>query len=176
MKLPAMNSAAHLIADLRPLSAEELEARGQNSLRDHLVAQAVLAHQKHGPLTFEKLDALLRDPACLRYPTRLVFEFGGMALHQFAQPDLDCRNTEQNARVLYLRPRLRERPDLVVLAVAYMIPVVNYGEIIGDDHCLLYGATMLGLMEEEYYRQICGLADWVGAEPRAAAEESASVV
>ena len=40
-------------------------------------------------------------------------------------------------------------------------------------NCLRYGATLLGLMEEEYYRQICVLADWIGAEPRAAADESA---
>ena len=30
------------------------------------------------------------------------------ALHQFAQPDIDWRNPEQDGRVLYLRPLLRE--------------------------------------------------------------------
>jgi hypothetical protein len=155
-------------ADLRKLSSPELERLGQASLREHLLAQAVVAHQLHGPLTFEKLDTLLHDPACLRHPVRLVFEFGEMALHQFAQPDVDWRNAEQDGRVLYLRPRLRERPDLVVLAVAYLIPLINYGDIISDDHCLLYGATLLGLMEAEYYRQMCELADFVGAEARLA--------
>jgi hypothetical protein len=115
-------------ADLRKLSSPELERLGQASLREHLLAQAVVAHQLHGPLTFEK----------------------------------------QDGRVLYLRPRLRERPDLVVLAVAYLIPLINYGDIISDDHCLLYGATLLGLMEAEYYRQMCELADFVGAEARLA--------
>jgi hypothetical protein len=151
-------------ADLRKLSPTELEQAGQDRLHEHLIAQAVAAHQKHGPLTFDKLDALLRDPDCLRHPTRLVFEPGEMALHQFAQPDVDWRNREQDGRVLYLRPRLRERPDLVVLAVAYMIPLINYGEIISDEHCLRYGAALLGLMEEEYYQQVCALADWAGAE------------
>ena len=64
-----------------------------------------------------------------------------------------------------LRPGLREQPDRVVQAVAYMIPVINYGDIVSDHHCLVYGATVLGLREEEYYRQICDLADAVGAEP-----------
>jgi hypothetical protein len=165
-----MPHTAEPIADLRRLSAAELEHLGQDSLREHLLAQAVVAHQKHGPLTFEKLEALLHDPDCLRHPTRLVFEFGEMAMHQFAQPDFDLRNPEQDGRVLYLRPMLRERPELCVLAVAYMIPLINYGEIISDEHCLLYGAALLGLMEDEYYRQMCALADAVGAEARMAGD------
>jgi hypothetical protein len=68
--------------------------------------------------------------------------------------------------VLYLRPRLRDRPDLLPLAVAYMIPLINYGDIITDEHCLRYGATLLGLTEDDYYRKLCALADWLGAEAR----------
>jgi hypothetical protein len=157
-------SRADTIADLRTLSAAELEQAGQKSLREHLLAQAVVAHQKHGPLTAERLDALLRDPECVRHPVRLVFEFGEMALHQFAQPDIDWRDTSKDGRVLYLRPMLRDRPDLLPLAVVYMIPLVNYGQIITDELCVLYGAALLGLMEAEYYQQICALADLCGAE------------
>ncbi len=153
-------------ADLRKLSSAELEQLGQQSLREHLVAQAVVAHQKHGPLTAARLDALLHDPDCLRHPVRLVFEFGEMAMHQFAQPDIDWRNAEQDGRVLYVRPLLRSHPDLLPLAVAYMIPLINYGDIISDEHCLAYGATLLGMMEAEYYDQLCALADTVGAETK----------
>lgn len=153
-------------ADLRKLSWAELEQLGQQSLREHLVAQAIVAHQKHGPLTADGLDALLRDPDCLRHPVRLVFEFGEMAMHQFAQPDIDWRNTEQDGRVLYLRPLLRDRVDLLPLAVAYMLPLINYGDIITDEHCLLYGATLLAMMEGEYYEQLCAMSDSLGAETR----------
>ena len=151
-------------ADLRRLSPSDLIKLGEDSLREHIAAQAVMAHQKHGPLTFAGLDALLTDPECLRHPTRLVFEFGEMAGHQFAEPDVDQRNREQDGRVLYLRPRLRDRPDLAVLAAAYMIPLINYGDIITDEHCLRYGATLLGMMEQEFYAAVCQMADLVGAE------------
>ena len=161
-----MSPSADPVAALRTLSTSELIQLGEDSLRDHIVAQAIVAHHKHAPLTFAGLDALLADPECLRYPTRLVFEFGEMAAHQFAQPDLDHRNREHDGRVLYLRPLLRDRPDLAVLAVAYMIPVINYGEIVTDEHCLRYGATLLGLMEPEFYEAICRVADFVGAEAR----------
>lgn len=152
--------------ELRKLSAEELEKLGQESLREHLLAQAAVAHHNYAPLTADKLEALLRDVECLRHPVRLVYEFGEMAMHQFAQPDLDWRDPEGNGRVLYLRPKLRERPDLLPLAVAYMIPLINYGEIINDAHCLAFGATLLGLTEDEYCTQLCALADLAGAEPQ----------
>jgi hypothetical protein len=66
--------------------------------------------------------------------------------------------------VLFLRPLLRNRPDLALLAVAYMIPVINYGDIISDGHCIRYGATLLGMMESEFYDAVCRMADLVGAE------------
>jgi len=159
-------TTAHPIQELRRLSVAELEQAGKQSLREHLLAQAVVAHRKHGPLTAERLEAFLRDPVCLRHPVRLVFEFGEMAPHQFAQPDLDWRNTAEDGRVLYLRPWLRDHPDLLPSAVAYMVPLINYGDIISDPECLLYGATLLGLMESEYYDRLCALADLCGAEAR----------
>ena len=70
-------------ADLRTLTPDELEKLGQDSLREHLLAQAVVAHQKYAPITFETLDALLHDSDCLRFPVRLIYEFGEMAMHQF---------------------------------------------------------------------------------------------
>ncbi len=151
-------------ADLRGLSAGELAKVGEVALRDHIAAQAVVAHHKHAPLRFNRLEVLLADPECLRHPTRLVFEFGEMAAHQFADLGPDLRNPERYGRVLYLRPRLRDRPDLALLAVAYMIPVINYGDIVTDDHCIRYGATLLGMPDEEFYEAVCRMADYVGAE------------
>lgn len=151
------------------MSPEELTRLGEDSLREHLLAQAVVAHCRYSPDVSLRLEALLKDPECVRYVTRLVFEFGEMGLHQFAQPDLDWRNTDTDGRVLYLRPRLRDRPGLIALAVAYMIPVINYGDLINDAHCVAYGATLLGLTEAEFYARVCQLAGECGAEVRLAA-------
>ncbi len=151
-------------AQLRKLPAAEWERLGRESLREHLLAQGVVAHQKYAPLTSSKLEALLQDPECLRYPVRLVFEFGEMASHQFAQPDIDWRNQETNGRVLHLRPALRNKPDLLVHAVAYMIPVINYGNVVSDEHCVVYGATLLGMLEQEFFSKVCAMADAIGAE------------
>lgn len=153
-------------ADLRRMTPDELERLGRQSLRDHLVAQAQVARARHGPVTGANLEALLHDPGCLRHPVRLVYEFGEMAMHQFAQPDIDWRNTAEDGRVLYVRPILRDRPDLVPLAVSYLIPVINFGDIVDDGDCIAYGAGLLGCDKVSYYRRICALAEFVGAEVR----------
>lgn len=154
------------VTDLRRLTPAQLEGLGQQSLRDHLLAQAEVAREKYAPFTADQLEAMLHDPECLRHPVRLVFEFGEMAMHQFAHPDIDWRDPTQNGRVLYLRPLLKQRADLLPLAVAYMIPLINYGDVVADGHCLLYGATLLGMTEDDYYRDLCSLADSLGAEAR----------
>lgn len=158
-----MDASPDPAAQRPQLNQPDLIRSGDAALRQHLRAQAVVARQKHAPLSFEKLGALLADADCLRHPTRLVFEFGEIASHQFAQPSVDPLDPGQHGRVLYLRPRLRSHPNLVVLAVAYMIPVINYGDVITDDHCLLYGATLLDLTEDDLYGRICHLADLVEA-------------
>jgi hypothetical protein len=84
------------------------------------------------------------------------------------------RSPDQDGRVLYVHPLLRERPDLLPLAIAYMIPLINYGDIVSDDHCLLYGATLMGLFEEEFYARLCLMSDVVGAETRFTQQTSAA--
>ena len=154
------------------MSGEQLERAGEQSLRNRLVSQAAKAHQKHHAPSGINLPALLSDPECLRHPVRLAYELGEMAPHQFGQPGIDPQSRELDGRVLYLRPVLQEHPDLLLRAVAYLIPLINYGEVVTDEHCLLYGATLLGLTEDEYYRRVCELADFVGATPTVADRES----
>lgn len=168
-----MNELLQTVDELRRMSTAELTKLGEDSLMDHLRHQATEARGRHGGLCPTNLETFLNDRDCVRYPTRLVLEFGEMSPHQFAQPDRDYRSNHPEARVIYLRPILGRRPDLIALAVSYMIPVINYGGIITDEHCLEYGAKLLGLNTEDYYNCICELADFVGAEFCAADEHPA---
>lgn len=159
-----MNGLLQTAEEVRRLSEAELTKLGEDSLMDHLKHQATEARGRHGGLRSSNLETFLNDRDCVRYPTRLVLEFGEMGPHQFAQPDRDYRSNQLEARVIYLRPILGQRPDLIALAVSYMIPVVNYGQIINDEHCIEYGAALMGLSTNDYYNCICELADFVGAE------------
>ncbi len=151
------------IDQFRSLSLSEKTKEGEDSLAAHLLERANYARQKYGGLSPANFGTFLADKECVRYPTRLLFEFGEMGMHQFAQPESDPRDPDK-AIVLYIRPPLAQRPELVASAIAYMTPAINYGEVITDEHCLIYGAILQGMTEEEFYQHICQLADYTGAE------------
>lgn len=156
-----MNDLLQTVDQLRRMSTSELIQVGEDSLLNRIREQAQEARQRHGGLGPANLQSFLQDPDAVRYPTRLVLEYGEMGVHQFAQPEPDYRNP--GGCMLYVRPILGQRPDLLALAVSYMIPIINYGELISDKHCLAYGAALMGLDEETYYRRICEMADFTGA-------------
>ena len=168
-----MNGLVQTADELRRMSAAELVEVFEDSLTNRLREQAGEARFKHGGLRPGNLETFLADRDCVRFPTRLVLEYGEMGLHQFAQPEPDVRQT--GGIMLYLRPALGMRPELLALAVSYMIPVINYGNLAGDEHCLAYGAVLLDLDPETYYERICGLAGFVGAEELPADDPDAHV-
>lgn len=159
-----MNGLLQTADELRRMSEAELVEVFEDSLTNRLRDQAAEALERHGKLGPGRLETFLDDRDTVRFPTRLVLEFGPeMGLHQFAQPEPDVRN--HGGVMLYLRPILGQRPDLLALAVSYMIPVINYGKIVSDEHCLEYGSALMGLDKETYYQRICEVAGFVGAEP-----------
>lgn len=168
-----MNDLLQTVDELRRMSTKELIQVGEDSLMNRLREQADEVRAKHGPLSPGNLETVLDDRDCLRYPTRLVLEYGEMGMHQFAQPEPDVRNP--GGGMLYIRPVLGQRPDLLVLAVSYMIPVINYGEIITDEHCLAYGSVLTGLDLETYYERICEMANFTGARVLATDDPDAHI-
>lgn len=156
-----MNGLLETADELRRMSVQELTDVFADSLERRLIEQAEEARARHGGLRPGNLETFLADRDAVRRPTRLVLELGEMSPHQFAQPEPDIRSPD--GIMLYLRPELAGRPDLLVLAISYMIPVINYGEIITDHHCMAYGAALLGLDADTYYQRICDMAAHVGA-------------
>ena len=155
------------IEAFRNLSTEEQIQEGEDSLLSHVLEKAIQAHNKYPEIGMDKMDAFLADSECMRYSTRYVFEFGAdMAPHQFAQPEPDYRVEGGQGKVIYLRPPLRDHPDFASLAIAYMVPIINYGDIVRDEHCLVYAAALLGMTEDECYHKLCELAEFVGAEAK----------
>jgi hypothetical protein len=170
-----MNELLQTADELRRMSEAELVEVFDDSLTQRLRDQADEALERHGGLGPGNLETFLEDRDSVRFPTRLVLEFGPeMATHQFAQPEPDIR--QAGGVMLYLRPILGQRPDLIVLAVSYMIPVINYGKLINDEHCVEYGSRLMRMDKETYYQRICEIAEFVGAEALDANDPRAHVV
>ena len=157
------------IAQFRSLTPEQQVREGEDSLMAHVFDKAMQARLKHPNLGIARIEAFLADRECCRYPVRVVYEYGSdMAPHQVAQPEPDYRTDDTNAVALYVRPQLRNRPDLALTAIAYMLPTINYGDVIGDEHCLVYAAALLGFTEDECYERLCEAADFCGSEVKLA--------
>lgn len=154
-------------SQLRALGRSELVRLGEDSLREHLVDTAIVAHELFFPLAGEQLQAFLENRNMVRHPVELVFEIGSMAGHQFAQPEPDGDGFR-----LSVHPALQKRGTDLAMAVAYFVPVMNYGSLINDDHCLIYGATLFGMTIEAYYAELCRIAGDIGVAPRMRDEQS----
>ena len=55
----------------------------------------------------------------------------------------------------------------------YQLVVVNYGDFASADDALTFGATALGLTDDEYYQKICELAEPLGVGVSVGAVEPA---
>ncbi len=156
-----MDNLLQTADEIRRMSESELAQVAEDGLTIRLREQGESGRQCYGGLQPSNIGTFLEDRDHVRHLTRLVMELGEMGMHQFAQPASDIRNP--GGIMLYIRPALAKRPDYLVRAIAYMIPVINYGKIIEDEHCITYGAALFGESPDEFYQSICELADWVGA-------------
>ena len=136
----------------------------QLSLRGHAAAKGAEIHAKYGPdLGWHQLQRLLTDRACVRYPCELVFDAGPLHPGEcaFASP----RGAVPEAGfILYVHPYFRAQPGRVPWLVLYQLVLVNYGEFAGPEDAEAFGAAALGIGEDEYYRDLCALADELQAE------------
>jgi hypothetical protein len=127
------------------------------ALFEHARFAAARARARLGsPLSAANLPAFLTDLQCLRYRTRLAFDRTGLEPHQFAQPEL-----QGNECCLHVDPHLKDKPDLLYLAVAYMAVVINYGDAATPELAELHGSLLTGLSQEDFYLKVSAIADLI---------------
>ena len=68
---------------------------------------------------------------------------------------------------LCLHPHFAPQRENWALLAAYHLPTINYGDLAGPEHAELFGATLLGLEVEAYYKALCELADSIPRPPAA---------
>jgi hypothetical protein len=125
----------------------------------HLKARAAAARARYGPIIdAAAIRRLLADRDVVRWPTELCFDAGPLRPGEFAYPQ-PLGFHPRDGFCLFVHPHFEHRPDDLPLLVAYHIPSINYGGIVEARHAELYGATLLGLDVEAYYRALCALAD-----------------
>ncbi len=134
-------------------------AAARSAFHDHLVAKASAARLRYGLyIDAEAVVTMLGDREVVRWPTRLNFDAAPLQPHEFAYPQ-PLGPHPSDGFVLLVHPWFRPQPENWPLLVAYHIPGINYGPLVEPGHAEIYGATLLGLEVETYYRALCELAD-----------------
>lgn len=153
--------------------AELTEEDGYEALRAHVVEKALAARRRHGPsIDAEAIRRLLQDPEVVRFPTELVFGSSALLPGEFACP-LPKGEHPGDGFTLVVHELFANQPEALPYLVAYHIPAINYLDVVTNREAELFGAALLGLEVDEYYRRVCALADQLpGAHPAAPAPAS----
>ena len=129
------------------------------ALRDHVVTRATEARAKFGDrIGRAEMMCLLEDRAVVRYPLGVRFDAGPLEHGEFACLEA-LGERPADGYCLFIHPMFEPVNDLLPLLIAYYIPSVNYGDVATHVEAELFGATLLGLDAEEYYRILCSVAD-----------------
>lgn len=139
----------------RQLTAED----ARESLSAHVAGKGIEVFCKHGPrLGWVELQRLLADTECVRYPTEIVFDAAPLLPSECAHAAPRGERPE-DGYTLFVHPHFRGDPDGVVRLALYQLVVVNYGPFAAPHDAEAFGAAALGLTCDEYYVELCALAD-----------------
>ena len=134
----------------------------RQSLTAHVEAKGIEVYVKYGPhLGWGELQRLLADRIYVRYPCEMVFDAAQLMPGEFAYPAPKGAVPEEGF-TMAVHPMFMLELDRVAYLVLYQLVAVNYGEFASADEAETFGAAALGLTRDEYYAELCALADQLG--------------
>lgn len=156
------------------MSQKLTEADARQSLNDHVAVKGAEIRAKYGPrIGWHELVRMLEDRSCVRYPCEIVFDDGPLQPGEFAYPAPKGENPEDGF-TMHVHPFFATQPEKVPHLVLYQLVQVNYGAFASPADAETFGATVLGLTQDEYYEALCEMADQVGRDQMVPACGSAS--
>ena len=131
----------------------------RQSLNAHVAAKGAKLFEKYGPsIGWPELQRILKDRECLRYPCEIVFDSVGLQAGECAHPKAKGERPEDGF-TMFVHPRFKSQLANVPALVLYQLVLVNYGEFASAEDAETFGAAALGLGRDEYYAELCALAD-----------------
>jgi hypothetical protein len=133
----------------------------RQSLSEHVAAKGAELFEKYGPsIGWPELQRILTDRECVRYPCEIAFDDTGLEPGEFAHPASRGRRPEDGF-TMFVHPRFKSQLASVPALVLYQLVLVNYGEFASAEDAETFGAAALGMGREDYYAELCALADQV---------------
>jgi len=137
----------------------------RESLGAHVATRGKEIRDKYGPrMGWQQLLQILQDRACVRYPCEIVFDSRSLKPGELAHPMATGEHPDAGF-TMYVHPHFMTRLERVPAVVLYQLVLVNYGEFASPDDAETFGASVLGVAREEYYRTLCQMADEIAQPP-----------
>ena len=135
---------------------------GRQSLTAHVAEKGLQVREKYGPdIGWNELRQILEDRTVVRYPCEIVFDAAPLLEGEFAHPVPNSEQPDDGFKI-HVRPIFMTQLQQVPLLVLYQVVLVNYGEFASADDAEAFGANALGMSKDDYYNQLCELADQIG--------------
>lgn len=135
----------------------------RQSLNAHMTAKGAEIFEKYGPcIGWKELQWILKDDDCVRYPCEIVFDSAGLDPGELAHPT-PKGDQPGDGFTMFVHPLFMTQLALVPAIVLYQLVLVNYGGFASPDDAETFGAMALGLSRDDYYAQLCELADKLSA-------------
>ena len=124
-----------------------------------MAAKGAEIRAKYGPhIGWKELQHILEDRACVRYPCDVVFDSQPLLDGEFANAQPKGERPEDGFAI-FVHPFFMTQLTKVTSLVLYQLVLVNYGDFASSDDAETFGASVLGLSRDEYYKALCELAD-----------------
>ena len=138
-------------------------ADARQSLNTHVAAKGAEINAKYGPhIGWKELQRILEDRACVRYPCQVVFDTAGLQPGECAHP-VAVGGRPEDGFTLYVHPLFMTDLARVPLLALYQMVLINYGEFASPDDAEVFGAGAAGISRDDYYAELCEMADQIGA-------------
>lgn len=135
----------------------------RQSLNAHVATKGAEIHEKYGPhIGWKELKHILNDRSCVRYPCEIAFDGAALQPGELACPVMKGERPDEGF-TLHVHPLLLTQLDRVPAVVLYQLVVVNYGDFASSEDAEAFGAASLGMSRDEYYQNICEVADELAA-------------
>ncbi|MBI3886041.1 MAG: hypothetical protein HY302_09975 [Opitutae bacterium] len=137
-------------------------ADAKTSLTGHVFSKGEEICARFGPgLGWKELELLIEDRTLVRYPVEVVFDAAQLNPGEFAHP-VPKGDRPEDGFLMCVHPLYMTQLQRVPYLVLYQLVAVNYGEFAAADDAETFGAAALGLSRDDYYAELCELADQLG--------------
>lgn len=106
----------------------------------------------------------LEDRTIVRYPLSVRFDTEPLQPGEFACLE-SLGEHPSDGFCVFIHPMFENVDEVIPLLLAHYIPSMNYGDVAIHVEAELFGATLLGIDVEEYYKILCSVADTVAGCP-----------